>query len=150
MIIADIRKNLSRYKGAILKIAQWTKSYHPRTVYMFYEYYFSKVQFITGYVAKYRQMNFAQVEEFMKTYNAPVIMGTKMTHGGHMIMPVGINKKKKVWIVEDPNGNAMKNYKDGDGEEVEYPFDYHKWTRNKKKDPQTHKFNCLTILRDEE
>ncbi len=55
----------------------------------------------------------------------PVITGTKkigLLSGGHIILSV--KKTDKGVIVKDPYGNAIKNYKDQNGDMVLYPHDY--------------------------
>jgi len=61
----------------------------------------------------------------LKVQNGPVILGTKKIGGlpgGHIILLVGVSEKG--FYVNDPFGNATKNYKDHDGDTILYPFEY--------------------------
>lgn len=44
--------------------------------------------------------------------------------GGHIFVVVGYDKATDSFIINDPFGNAMKNYKDTNGANVKYPRSY--------------------------
>lgn len=57
--------------------------------------------------------------------HGPIITGTKkigLLSGGHVILSVKTTNEGVV--VKDPYGNAIKNYKDQNGDMVLYPHDY--------------------------
>lgn len=58
---------------------------------------------------------------------SPVILGTNKiggVRGGHIILVVGYNDNYNNFIVNDPYGDAKTKYKDHNGENVEYSYDF--------------------------
>lgn len=58
--------------------------------------------------------------------NSPIIIGTSGLGGlgGHMILLVDYDEETDVYKTNDPYGNALKKYKDKDGDGVLYPAEF--------------------------
>ncbi len=149
ILIGDIQANLSKWKKASMKIGEWTKSYHPRTIWMFW----SKLYFpakMPGLSAEYASFTFEEVKEWMEDNDTPVIIGTKASKGrGHIIVIVGYNEEG--FIVNDPYGNFEKGYhiEKFDGKEELYPYASKVWTWKRNPKPAK-KYHCLLIERDDQ
>jgi len=68
---------------------------------------------ITGY---------KQIETLIKTDKTPVMIGTRLTGAGHIILLVGI--EEPYFVCHDPYGDANTGYKSGSGEFVRYSYNF--------------------------
>lgn len=142
VFVKDMNDNLSSYKKMALKIGAWTSSYHPRTIYMFWEkFYFP--QKVEGYQAKYASMTFQEIKDWMKLNESPVCIGTKFTRKGHIVCIGGYDETG--FIVNDPYGNAMEGYNPKGGVIAHYPYNAKGWVNSGV--PELQKYNCLLITR---
>lgn len=53
-----------------------------------------------------------------------VFVGGSFGFGGHFVSIVGYDRKRQVWIVNDPRGNKNTGYRDLNGDHVEYSWSW--------------------------
>lgn len=138
------RLNMYRhiYNSFLLKFGQWTRSYHPRHVYFTYELFFKRNSSL-NIDCKYHSLTFAEIKKYIDN-GLPVVIGTKATNSGHIIVIVGYDENG-FWVM-DPFGDYNSQYANHDGELCLYKYESKCWT-GRTIGSGTHKFNCLILKR---
>lgn len=107
--IRDIEKNKEEYVKKTVELAgKWAEKYHPRTVYAFWVWYINKK--LDGFHAEYNKMSQGQLRKYIDKNELPVTIGTKLTHGGHIVLCIGYDEKG--FTVNDPYGWARSSKRD--------------------------------------
>lgn len=119
-ITKELQDNRKAYtKITISLVGQIVAKLFPRYVFGFWVWY---INGLPGFKAEFKRMTPGQIRVHLGQNETPVIVGTKLTGGGHIIVVKGFRKELQL-ICNDPYGDANSNYKNHDGESVAY-YDY--------------------------
>lgn len=135
-LLHDLDKNLSAYKKIAYKIVKqkWVFKYRPRNIYAFWEWYIKEK--IPGHTAKYMHLSQSQIKNQLAARETPIIVGTKLTHSGHVVVLVGCDNSG--FYVNDPYGDYTKGYPNAKGKECYYLNEH-----------MPKSMNCLLVNRQE-
>lgn len=117
ILIQELVDNRSFYTRMSIKVAgSWAARYYPRYVWAWWRWYINNK--CPGYVARFKVVTQEFLKMHVDAYGLPVIIGTKLTASGHIVMMIGSDQNG--FHCNDPYGNANNNYKDQNGFEVYY------------------------------
>lgn len=107
-------------KDNISRIGRWVLNYKRRTIYVIEAYVFNLLMNPYGYEATYKSVTFDELCEILYTAKLPCVVGGNFASvssvKGHMVCAIGYNTIGiKELIVHDPYGDALKGYKNIDG-----------------------------------
>ena len=123
-LIKLIEDNKAFYvKMAVSAAGRWASKYNPRYVWAFWQRFINKE--LTGYEAKFRGMTQAGIRDYIECTRTPIVIGTKLTHAGHIVVCVGFDEHG--FYLNDPYGDPMSRYKNHNGAGVYVP--YHKFRK---------------------
>jgi len=115
----DLQDNRELYtKIMISKVGGWASRYFPRYVFGFWVWYINNK--LDGFKAEFKRLSFDRLLIHLEYHQTPAIIGTKLTGAGHIIVVKGYNSRKKLFVCNDPYGNAHTNYQNPNGEDVRY------------------------------
>lgn len=109
---------------------KWMLETIPRGNFYVEEYIFNKLMNPLGYKCNFLPTaTYNQYCDLMEKNKLPIIIRGKFRPetkvSGHLICGIGFNKENKSFIVNDPFGNALENYKlNSSGENLEYPCNH--------------------------
>jgi hypothetical protein len=110
----DIAEQFVKGHKGLLPAGAWTSIYWDVECYGINKYF---EKFGVKKKAQWAEVSLVTLNE--KLQASPLIFGTKLTAGGHIILITG--REPDNYIINDPYGNYMKGYADRNGESVRYP-----------------------------
>jgi len=132
MLLEDLIANRANYKRIVKRLTG--TNFLPRYVYLFWEWYINEK--VPGFTAQYKVFTLQGLKTFIQRYKIPVVIGTKLTHAGHVVMCIG--GKDEGLYINDPFGNKNVKYHDTNGYDILY----------KNKLLGKKKFNSIVIMHE--
>lgn len=102
--LTDNRKSYQKLNRKIL--GKWTVGIFPRYIAGFWVWYINNK--VDGFKARYKVFTRNELKNHIKEHKKPVVISTKLTRTGHIVVVIGFNKEG--FYCNDPYGDAS-NYK---------------------------------------